>query len=184
VVFLIITISGVPGSGKSSVAKLLAGKLGFRHYSTGDFMRVMAEERGITLLELSRIAEKDALIDRELDAYSAKLGEEEDNFVLDSRLGFHFIPGSVKIFLGVSPEEAAKRIFSSPKHKLLEKENKDYEATLRNIKNRMESERKRYYSLYKVDYEDKKSFDLAVSTENKKIEEVLSEIMLFLGKQG
>ncbi len=179
---MIITISGVPGSGKSSVAKLLAEKLGFKHYSTGDFMRLMAEEKGITLLELSKIAEKDPSVDKELDAYTTKFGKEQDNFVLDARLGFHFIPESIKVFLEVSPEEAAKRIFNSPKHRLLEKENTDYETTLNNMKRRMESERKRYYSLYQLDYENKDNFDLVVNTHGKSIEEVCSEIVTFLNK--
>ena len=51
---MIITISGTPGSGKSTVAKMIATKLGFKHYSTGDFMRQMAKERGISLEELSK----------------------------------------------------------------------------------------------------------------------------------
>ncbi len=179
---MIITISGVPGSGKSSVAKLLALKLGLRHYSTGDFMRLIAEERGITLLELSKIAERDKSIDKELDAYSMKLGEKEDNFVLDARLGFHFIPRSVKVFLGVLPEEAANRIFNSPKHKLQEKENKNYETTLRNIRKRMESERKRYISLYGVDYGDKRNYDLVINTDEKSIDMVCDEVVSFIKK--
>ncbi|PIN81309.1 cytidylate kinase, partial [Candidatus Woesearchaeota archaeon CG10_big_fil_rev_8_21_14_0_10_32_9] len=64
-----ITISGNLGSGKSTVAKMLAKDLGYSHYSTGDFMRKMAEERGITLLELGKIAENDSSIDYELDDY-------------------------------------------------------------------------------------------------------------------
>ena len=56
---MIITISGKPGSGKSTVAKRLAAELGLTHVSAGDFMRDMATERGITVLELSAIAEND-----------------------------------------------------------------------------------------------------------------------------
>ena len=50
---MVITISGEPGAGKSTTAKLLAKKLSCKHYSTGDFMRDMAEERKISLLELT-----------------------------------------------------------------------------------------------------------------------------------
>ncbi len=61
---MIITISGKAGSGKSTIAKQLAKKLGLKHYSTGDFMRQMAKDKGVSLLELSRIAEKDKSIDQ------------------------------------------------------------------------------------------------------------------------
>ena len=56
---VIITVSGRPGSGKSTVAKSLAAKLNLDHVSAGDFMREMAAERNITVLELSAIAGAD-----------------------------------------------------------------------------------------------------------------------------
>ena len=91
---MIITISGIAGSGKSTVAKLLAKKLNYKHYSIGDFMREIAKQRKTTLLELSKEAEKDSSIDKELDQKQIELGKTQDNFVIDSRLGFHFIKNS------------------------------------------------------------------------------------------
>lgn len=175
-----ITISGNPGSGKSTVSKLLASSLGLNHYSTGDFMRSIAKKRGITLLELSAIAEKDSSVDAELDEYNKKLGLEEDGFVLDSRLGFHFIPDSIKIFLVVSQEESARRILNSEKHKALEKENVDLEITTKNIMERIKSENKRYAEKYGVDYWDKSKYDLTIETDNLSPEEVVGRITSFI----
>jgi len=163
-----ITISGNLGSGKSTVAKVLAKELGYAHYSTGDFMRKMAEERGITLLELGKIAEKDASIDHELDDYQKKLGEETDNFVLDARLGFHFVPDSKKIFLQVEERVGAERIHSG----LLKKEEgrrneglkEDFEEVFKALKERRRSERIRYEQFYGVDYEDLSQFDIIIDT--------------------
>ena len=56
---MIITISGIAGSGKSTVAKLLAKKLNYNHYSIGEFMRDIAKEKNTSLLELSNLAETD-----------------------------------------------------------------------------------------------------------------------------
>lgn len=109
---MIITISGTAGSGKSTVAKLLAKELDLKHYSIGDLMRKIAEERGLTLLELSKKAEESPDIDQELDKSQIELGKKQDNFVIDGRLSFHFIPSSYKVFLKVSDNEAAKRIFN------------------------------------------------------------------------
>ena len=45
---VVIIISGSPGSGKSTVAKNLAKKLGLRHTSAGDKMREIAGNKDIT----------------------------------------------------------------------------------------------------------------------------------------
>ena len=89
---MIITISGAPGSGKTTVARLLAKKLGYRHYSIGDLRGEIALRKGITIDELNKLGEKDPSSDREVDEYLESLGKKEDNLVIDCRMGFHFIP--------------------------------------------------------------------------------------------
>jgi len=75
---VIITISGKPGSGKSTVARALASRAGMDHVSAGEFMRLIAVEQGISVLALSAIAETDGgEIDRKIDARSARLGGRE-----------------------------------------------------------------------------------------------------------
>ncbi|MBI5065563.1 cytidylate kinase family protein [Candidatus Woesearchaeota archaeon] len=168
-----ITISGNLGSGKSTIAKELA-KIGFNRYSTGDFMRKLAKDRGMTLLELSKIAENDKSVDKEIDDMTRNL-RKEDNFVMDSRLAFYFIPESLKVFLKVTHEEAAKRIFNDIRPE--EKENTSLEQTQKNITRRTESEKKRYKEYYGMDYTDEKHYDLVVDTNNKPVEEVLNEVL-------
>ncbi|MEM4246915.1 MAG: nucleoside monophosphate kinase, partial [Candidatus Woesearchaeota archaeon] len=128
---MIITISGTPGSGKSTIAKMLAARLGYKHYSAGDFMRQMAVERGIALDELTRIALKDRSIDDEIDRRTVMLGKKEDNFVIDSRLGWKFIPNAVKILLTIRQEVAARRVFAQRRPD--EKENISLERTKENM---------------------------------------------------
>src|SRR3989344_6212851 len=105
---MIITLAGDIGSGKSTVAKLLAAQLHLKHYSTGDFMREMAIKEGISLLVLSARAENDSSVDQVLDSRQKRLGEEEKNFVLDARLGWFFIPQSFKVYLKVDPKVGAQ----------------------------------------------------------------------------
>ena len=175
---MIITISGALGSGKSTVAKILVQKFNLKHYSTGDFMREIAAKRGITLLELSKLAETDRSIDKELDNYQIQLGKYEDNFIIDARLGWHFIPNSIKIFLDVTDEEAAKRIFKEGRTD--EKYNTDLNATLENIKNRRASEIKRYLDYYNLNYYDHNNYDLVVDTTEIPAEEVAEKIIKFI----
>lgn len=171
---MIVTISGRPGSGKSAVARALAARLGLQHVSAGDFMRDMAGERGISILELSRVAESDPEIDREIDARTVRFAETQDDFVIDARLAWHFVPQSVKVFLDVRPDVAALRIFGHGRH--TESENVDPAATERAIEDRIDSERQRYREYYDVDYLDASQFDIVVDTSDLGVAEVVDHV--------
>ncbi len=183
---MIITISGVPGSGKSTVAKLVARKLGFRHYSAGDFMREIAEKRGLSLLEISKAAEKDRSIDHELDRRTVELGKREDDFVMDSRLAYHFIPNSFKVFLEADEKEAARRIFSDVQKKLkgrkVEKESTTLAATSAAIKKRRKSEELRYRKYYDLNPYDEKQYDLVIDTTKANPEKVVEKVVAAMRK--
>lgn len=178
---MIISISGSPGSGKSTVSRVLARKLGYRHYSVGDFMRLIAEKRRVSLMELSRIAEDDSSVDRELDNMTRGL-REEDNFIIDARLGYHFLPQSVKVFLEVDEEEAARRVFNDLRP--AERGNLTLEKTLKNLRERKQSEIKRYREYYNINPYDMKNYDLVLDTTKLSIEEVVERVLEFLVKQN
>lgn len=170
---MIITISGKPGSGKSTVAKETAKKLHLKHYSMGDFQREIAKKRGISMAELSRVEEKDRSIDEEVDRRQRELGKKEDNFVIDSRIGFHFIPNSFKVFLDVDFDTGAGRIFSQ---KRKGERFASLEDAKKEIKRRMDSERKRYKEYYGVDHHDMKNYDAVIDTTNSTVEQAVNEI--------
>jgi cytidylate kinase len=142
-------------------------------------MREMAAERGISVLELSKIAEDDEEIDRAIDARSATLGGSGESLVIDSRLAWHFIPGSVKVFLDVSLEVAAERIFGDRRGS--ERENVDLAATMRSTQARAESEALRYRRYYGIDYLDRANYDLVVDTSLLDVAAVVDRIVGFLG---
>ena len=183
---MIITVSGFPGSGKSTVAKLVAKELGFRHFSAGDFMREIAEKRGLSLLELGKVAEKDRSIDQELDKRTIELGKKEDDFVMDSRLAYHFIPDSFKVFLEVDYMEAAKRIFSDIQKKKsgrkVEKESTTAAATLAAIKKRRKSEELRYKKYYNLDPYNEKQYDLVIDTTKTTPDKVVGKVIAAVKK--
>ncbi|MBU0980028.1 MAG: cytidylate kinase family protein [Nanoarchaeota archaeon] len=166
---MIITISGKPGSGKSTLAKMLAEKYGLKHYSVGELRRKWAEERSITIAELNKLGEGSEWTDKDADEYQKELGTKEDDFVIDSRLGFHFIPKSYKIFLDVDLKKAAERV--SKDHR--RDENGSEEELHKLVESRMESDILRYKRYYGLDPFDPKHYDIVIDTTDKSPEEVL-----------
>jgi len=141
---MIITISGKAGSGKSTVAKEVAKHLKLQHYSMGDLQRKYAKEKGITIEELGKLEAKDNKIDKEVDAYQTKLSEQEDDFIIDGWISFHFIPKSIKIFLNCDEDVGAKRIFSdttSGKRDSSERKTESFEHAKKVLIERMEVNR-------------------------------------------
>lgn len=178
---MIVTISGRPGSGKSVVAKRVAATLEFEHVSAGDFMREMAEERGLTILELSRRALTDDEIDRAIDERTVRFAAERDDFVLDARLGWHFIPDSFKVFLEVSLDEAARRIYEADRGS--ERENMDLASTRDAIRSRTATEHERYLTYYGLDYTRHDQYDLVIDTSELGVDDVVSIIVDALNEQ-
>ena len=171
----IITIAGDIGSGKSAVGKALSAALGFEYFSTGSLQRAIAEKRGMTTLELNAYSESHPEIDREIDEYSAQLGRERQHFILDSRLAWHFIPQSFKIFLSVAPREAARRILGDSA-----RTSEHYDGLDRahhDILERRESERRRFRQLYGLDCGDAGNYDLVVETTGVSFEAVVNVCM-------
>jgi len=187
---MIVTITGFPGSGKSTLGKGIAKELGLKHYSAGDLLREIARDKEITLLELHELMKKDSSVDRELDERNRKLGEEQDDFVIDGRLAWHFIPKSIKIFVKIDLEKAAERVYRDScqgrEERQGECENKSLEKTLENMRKRMKMNQKRYRELYSLDYLDEKNYDIVVDTTSSEIgetrERVLEEIKRIAAK--
>lgn len=179
---MIITISGKPGSGKSTVVKIIAAKLGLKKYSIGDLRGKMALDRGITIDELNKVGEKEDFTDKKADEYQKKLGKEDDNFVIDGRLSYYFIPHSIKIFLDVDEGIGAKRIFA------IKREDEEQEDSVEKLKDRLskrvESDHKRYQKYYGIDFESKGNFDIIIDTTNISPEKIVDKVLSFIEQKG
>lgn len=175
----IIAISGALGSGKSSTADLVAKSLDYTRFSSGDFMRKIAINRGISLNELSLLAEGDTSIDEAIDNEVKKVGEM-NKIVVDSRLAFHWVPQSFKVYLNLPPEIAKERILNNLKENPLRKESESSnseEEIYTKIISRLESEKKRYLELYNIDHTDLANYDLVIDTNKNNLEEVVDIII-------
>ena len=174
---MIITLSGSPGSGKSTVAKLLAKALKYKHYSAGQFMRDMAKERKITLAALQKEAQEDnGVIDKEIDKCTLAL-VKKDQFIIDGRMAWHFLPRAKKIFLDVEIATGARRIFLQGRD---DEYSKEYYDALNQVKKRIASERLRYKQYYHLDPYDPKHYDFVIDTTERTPKEVVDEILQWM----
>ncbi len=177
---MIITIAGKPGSGKTTVAKEVAKKLGYKHISTGDLRGKLAMERGLTIDDLNKIGMTEDWTDKEVDKMVENLGRSEDKIVLDSWMAWHFIPKAVKIFLDITWLEAAKRIFANQRPDEQHKNSAD--EVLAMIKARWQNSLARYKKWYGVDLENMKNYDCVIDTTNLTQEQSVQKVLEFVKK--
>jgi cytidylate kinase len=154
----VITIGGLHGTGKSSVADRISKEFNLRRVSAGIAFRRLAEERGLTLEEFSRVAEQDGQIDRLLDN-TLKEEAKKGNAVIDGQLaawmaGEH---ADFKIQLTAPLDVRIKRIS--------ERDGTDYEYAKRETIAREGSESARYKEFYGVDISDQSIYDLILRTD-------------------
>jgi len=177
----------MPGSGKTTVAKILAEKLNLKRYSMGDLRGKMALERGLTIDELNKLGETEAFTDHDADEYQKKLGEQEDNFVIDGWLSWYFIPKSIKIFMSVDWDEAGRRVFEASKDDPTRADEPKYsspEEATETIRARADQSNMRYEKYYKIRFDDQSNFDLVIDTTTTPAKQVAEKILDFVKTQN
>ena len=190
----IITISGDPGSGKSTVRNALKEyfeKEGKKVviYSTGDIFRGLAEDRNMTVTEFNEfLQEHECNIDDSIDSAVIKLGnkvrkqnDENKIYLVDSRLAWHNIPDAFKVRLTITDRIAGERVFRDTTRGE-EDQYKTLEDAIEATRARKLSERERYIELYgeDVDICNEKNFDININTafvEPNKIAELIIDNM-------
>ncbi len=175
----IITIAGKPGSGKSVTAKGVAKELGFKHFSSGDLFRAIGKELGTDVLRTNRAAETNAEIDQRVDGRLQEIGQTEDRLVVDSRMAWHWMPESYRVFLDLDLETAASRVLADMTDERIASENipRDLSEYAKILQERLDSESRRYMSKYGADAYDKSQFDLVVDTAANGIEQVIDIVV-------
>ena len=176
---MIIAISGLHGTGKSTIAKMLAENLGMRYYSTGQAFRDLAEEKSMTLEEFTNYVERNPEIDNNLDKKLVDMAKK-GSIIIDSQLSGHMLKSiaDFKIHLTCPLKIRVKRMAA--------RDQSSYNAKLKETTLREESELKRFKKLYNIDLSNndfiQNFFDLIIDTESLSIEDVLQIIFKELEK--
>jgi len=173
---VVITISGDIGSGKSTTGKLICKKLSYNYLSTGAIQRKIAEEMGLTTLELNHLTDSRRDIDDKIDSYTRALNDTEDNYVVDSRLAWHFIPSSYKVYLLCDEDVAAQRI-SKDQKRTSDETNRAVDHLIQKIKERRKSEQERFKRIYDIDFGNFSNYDQLIDTAYFNPDEVVALIL-------
>jgi cytidylate kinase len=174
-----ITITGKLGSGKSTVAKKLVELYGFEIFSTGAILRAAAAERGMDVLELNKELsaklDSDRSMDDLIDNTTIRVAAErkDDKLIFDSRMAWHFVPDSFKVFVTVAPCVAAERVMKDPRPG---EPAEDVDELCAELVERSKVEQARFQALYGVDYYDYNNYNLVVDSSNRTPDEIVSII--------
>ncbi len=170
---MIITISGLAGSGTTTASKILSKKLNVPYLSAGDIFRQMAAERDMDVLEFSRFAEEneniDILLDKKQAEIAKQLAKQHDNVIVEGRLSAHFVEADLKVGFIAPIDDRTKRI--------CKRENKPYEVVKEEIISRSNSEAKRYHEIHGIDINDMEIYDLIINTGNFNAERIADIIL-------
>jgi predicted cytidylate kinase len=170
-----VVVNGDLGGGKSTVSRLLARRLGIRRISIGDLYRHMAQQRGMTALELNLHAELDDKIDHYVDQLQHEIATSGERVVVDSRLAWFFFRDALKVHLVTDPAVAAYRVLGRPTDGV-ERYASAAEARQR-LAQRSESERVRFIERYGADKTRLRNYDLVCDSSRATPEEIVARIV-------
>lgn len=151
---MIVTVGGSAGSGTTTISRKIAQFFGLTHVYAGEIFRKMAEKRGVSLEEFSKIAEESELIDLKVDKRQKELAV--DGTVVEGRITAHLVDADLKIWLDAPLKIRAERIAS--------REDIVFEEAIKNIKEREASEKKRYKKYYQIDIDDMSVYHIVLNT--------------------
>lgn len=154
---LFVTVSGPPGCGATTLCEQLSAAIGCPYVSGGDIFRELADEREMSLTQLTAKAEASDEIDRALDQRLQTIAEEwgmvNKPFILESRLA-GWLAGEradLRIWLDAPEEVRVDRIG--------ERIETEAEMRVREV-----SEAGRYQSYYEIDIDEREFYDLSINT--------------------
>ncbi len=162
-----ITLGGPPGAGKGTVGRLVAAHYGYEFISGGDLFRKAAAARGMTMEAFDTFMKEhpEARIDHEIDGLQVDIGKHQDNFVLESRLAWHFAPQSIKIKIDGELDERIRRISNVSSVDRIAYTQDDFEETKRKTLKRFKDHQEKILELYGIaDLVADEHFDIVIDS--------------------
>jgi len=189
-----VTISGLPGSGSSTLGRSLAEKLGWEYFSGGDFMRAYAIKKG--LFDKNNKMHHPATVysddfDRQVDYSIRKRLTKDSGLIVDSWLsGFlaQKVEGVLKVLMICS--DGAVRV-----DRIVNRDGVSVEAAKNHIFEREEKNLGKWTRMYwkewqkwigkdKIDFYSPELYDLVIDTYSHEREATLNLVLKKLGREN
>ncbi|MEM7816339.1 MAG: cytidylate kinase family protein [Candidatus Aenigmatarchaeota archaeon] len=173
---VVITVSGLSGSGKTYVAKFIAKKLKLRHKSAGEIFRKVAKSESKSLEEFCKTRSKD--IDLITDRETEKL-LKKGNIIIDGRLSGYVatkllnegkLKNCFRIFVDCPLKIRAQRV--------AKRDGLSIREAIKKIIERDESDLEKYKKIYKINPCNKRFYDVIIdnSISENRLKEILENI--------
>jgi cytidylate kinase len=153
---VLLTISGLPGSGTTTVSRIISERNDLEVVSAGEVFRSLAKEYGMNLAEFGALAESDDSIDLKIDERQKEIATTRDNIVLEGRLAGHMAENALKVWIKSPVDVRVRRI--------VDRESGSFDSKLEETIGREASEAIRYRTIYGIDISDLSVYDLVIDS--------------------
>ncbi len=155
-----ITVSGLPGSGTTSLSRYLAERHGFSMISAGEVFRQLAKEHNMELARFGNLARQDPTYDQMIDARQKEIARERDDIIVEGRLsGWMVDNADLRIWLYAPIGCRINRI-------ALRDQVADEETAKCLTLEREQCEADRYRSYYDIDIADLSIYHIILNSEH------------------
>ncbi len=171
-----LTVGGLPGTGTTTLCRLLERALQWPYIYVGQLFREEAVRRGMTLAEFNALAQEDPSIDLAMDEQQLEM-LRRGGVILEGRLAGwlahqNHIP-AFKVWLVADEDERIRR--------LVQRDGGDAEAQAASIHDRQSRERDRYARYYGADLTDLSFYDLVLDSTSSQPDELRERILSAMG---
>ncbi|MGD0080998.1 MAG: (d)CMP kinase [Methanoregula sp.] len=155
-----ITVSGLPGSGTTSLSRYLAERHGFSMISAGEVFRQLAREHNMELARFGNLARQDPSYDKMIDARQKEIAQKRDDIIVEGRLSGWMVDGAdLKVWLYAPIGCRIQRIAT--------RDNVADEKTAAALTlEREQCEADRYRSYYSIDISDLSIYHIILNSEH------------------
>jgi len=168
-----IAISGRPGSGSSTTARLLAKKLKLRHFSVGGHIKKQQHKstEAEAIVSYWKTNGRDASYNKEMDDLAMKEARK-GNVVIDGKLAIHFLKNTARFKVWLDCPLKVRAIRYSQRDKI-----KPEEAA-KIIKDTEAAHIKYWREMYSINpFDQEFEADVVIDTSKKDSDEVVYEII-------